>query len=138
MADDAATQTSNAEFVIDDWNEVPYDEPGAGPKLTRITIKKTYRGQLNGSGVAEVLTAQGVVGSGYVASERVIGTLDGRDGSFVIQHGGVADGEDQSTFGTIVPHSGTGELTGVSGRATEASQGVLTLVYSIAEETPVP
>jgi hypothetical protein len=112
----------------------PYDEPGEGPKLTRITIKKTYRGQLNGSGVAEVLTAQGSAGSGYVASERVVGTLDGRDGSFVIQHGGLADGEDQSTFGTIVPHSGTGELAGISGRATEASQGVLTLVYSIREE----
>jgi hypothetical protein len=134
MADIATPRTSNAEFEIDDWNEVPYDEPGEGPKLTRITIKKTYRGQLNGSGVAEVLTAQGAAGAGYVASERVIGTLDGRDGSFVIQHGGLADGEDQSTFGTIVPHSGTGELAGISGRATEASQGVLTLVYSIKEE----
>ena len=134
MSDES--RTSNAEFEIDDWNEVAYDEPGQGPKLTRITIKKTYRGQLNGSGVAEVLTAQGAAGSGYVASERVIGTLDGRDGSFVIQHGGLADGEDMSTFGTIVPHSGTGELTGISGRATEASQGVLTLIYSVTEEAP--
>jgi hypothetical protein len=134
MSDES--HTSNAEFEIDDWNEVAYDEPGLGPKLTRITIKKTYRGQLNGSGVAEVLTAQGAAGSGYVASERVIGTLDGRDGSFVIQHGGLADGEDMSTFGTIVPKSGTGELTGISGRATEASQGVLTLIYSITEEAP--
>jgi hypothetical protein len=111
------SRTSNAEFQIDDWNEATYDEPADGPKLTRITIRKTYRGELDGAG--------------YVASERVIGTLDGRQGSFVIQHGGLADGADQSTFGTIVPHSGTGELAGISGRATEASQGILTLVYSI-------
>lgn len=83
-----------------------------------------------------MLTAQGAAGSGYVASERVIGLLDGRDGSFVIQHGGLADGDDMSTFGTIVPHSGTGELAGISGRATEASRGVLTLAYFLAEETP--
>jgi hypothetical protein len=125
------SRTSNAEFQIDDWNEATYDHPADGPKLTRITIRKTYRGELDGAGVAEVLTAQGSAGAGYVASERVVGTLDGRRGSFVIQHGGLADGADQSTFGTIVPHSGTGELAGISGRATEASQGVLTLVYSI-------
>jgi hypothetical protein len=124
-------RTINAGFEIDEWNEVAYDEPGDGPKLTRVTIRKTYRGQLAGSGVAEVLTAQGQAGAGYVASERVVGTLEGREGSFVIQHGGLADGEDQSTFGTIVPQSGTGELVGISGRATEAAQGVLTLVYSM-------
>lgn len=36
----ATSRTSNAEFEIDDWNEVAYDEPGEGPKLTRITIKR--------------------------------------------------------------------------------------------------
>ena len=128
---DAAPRTIQAEFDIDSWEEVPYHEPEAGPKQTRIVIRKTYRGALAGTGVAEVLTAQGPAGAGYVASERIAATLDGRQGTFVIQHGGLADGDEQSTFGTVVPHSGTAELAGLSGHATEARAGVLTLVYSV-------
>jgi hypothetical protein len=121
------TQTIEAKFDIDSWDEEPYDEPAEGPKLTRIMIEKTYRGAIEGSGVAKVLTAQGEGGSAYTASERVVGTLDGRRGSFVIQHGGIADGEEMSSFGTIVPGSGTGDLAGISGTAKEVSHGVLTL-----------
>lgn len=131
MSDAGTPRTIEAEFEIDSWDEVPYDEPHAGPRLTRIVIRKTYRGDLQGTGVAEVLTAQGVEGSGYVASERVEATLDGRRGTFVIQHGGLADGEDLSTYGTVIPHSGTAELTGLSGHATEARRGALTLTYTI-------
>ena len=47
--------------------------PQPGPKLKRITIQKRYRGPIQGTGVAEVLLAQGESGSGYVASERVVG-----------------------------------------------------------------
>ncbi|MER6989672.1 DUF3224 domain-containing protein [Saccharopolyspora hirsuta] len=124
------TTTIQAEFEIDSWDEVPYEEPSEGPKLTKVVIRKTYRGALEGTGVAEVLTAQGTEGAGYVASERIAGTLEGRRGTFVIQHGGLADGDDQTTFGTVVPHSGTAGLAGLSGRATEAAHGVLTLVYT--------
>lgn len=123
MADDITSRTIEAEFEIDGWDEVVYDELAEGPKLTRIVIRKTYRGALQGTGVAEVLTAQGHEGSGYVASERIEATLDGRHGTFVIQHGGLADHEDQRTFGTVVPHSGTAQLTGLSGHAIEARRG---------------
>lgn len=125
-------RTIDAEFEIDSWDEVTYQEPAEGPKLTRITIRKTYHGAVAGTGVAEVLTAQGAAGAGYVASERIQATLDGRTGTFVIQHGGLAEGEDQSTFGTVVPCSGTAELAGLSGHATESRQGVLTLTYAFA------
>lgn len=97
----------DAPFEIESWDEVPYDEPASGPKLTRVTIRKRYNGSIEGSGVTEVLTTQGADRSGYVASERIVGTLNGSRGSFVIQHGGLADGADQTTFGTIVPNSGT-------------------------------
>ncbi len=122
-------KTVDAAFDIVDWQEAPYDEPADGPRLTRITITKRYRGAIEGSGVAEVLTAQGDDGSGDLASERIIGTLDGREGTFVIQH--VADGSEQSTFGTVIPHSGTGELAGLRGHATEGRHGVLSLAYTI-------
>ena len=129
VTDNTAARTIQAEFEIDSWDEVPYHESAEGPKLSRIVIRKTYRGALEGTGVAEVLTAQGIKGAGYVASELIQATLDGRRGTFVIQHGGLADGEEQSTFGTVVPHSGTADLSGLSGHATEARRGVLTLTY---------
>lgn len=125
------SQTIEAKFENVDWNEAPYDDPADGPKLVRITISKRYSGAVEGTGVAEVLAVQGAEGSGYVASERVVGSLSGRAGTFVIQHGGLADSANLSTFGTIVPRSGTGDLTGITGRATEATQGVLTLEYDI-------
>ncbi|WUI72277.1 DUF3224 domain-containing protein [Nocardia sp. NBC_00403] len=80
--------------------------------------------------MAEVLTAQGATGAGYVASEHINTILEGRRGTFVIQHGGLANGDDRSTFGTVVPHSGTADLAGLSGHATEARHGVLTLTYT--------
>lgn len=130
IAGTTTQRTVEAEFDIDSWDEVPYDEPDEGPKLTRVVIRKTYRGALEGTGVADVLTTQGPDGAGCIACERIQATLDGRRGTFVIQHGGLADGADQTTFGTVIPHSGTAELTGLSCHATEARQGVLSLIYS--------
>lgn len=123
--------TINARFEITERNETVYDEPAEGPNLTKVTIRKRYRGDIEGSGTVHVLTAQGATGAGYVASERIEGTLDGRTGTFVIQHGGLADGDRQSTFGSIVPNSGTGALTGISGHAREAQPEVLTLDYTL-------
>lgn len=104
-------------FEIRDWQETTYDEPAEGPKLTRATFAKRYSGPLEGSSVTEMLTAQGESGRGYLASERVHGSLDNRTGTFVLQHGGVADGSDQRAFGHVVPGSGTGELEGLRGEA---------------------
>lgn len=120
-------KTIEAGFEITQWDESPYEEPSEGPKLTRILIHKRYHGAIEGTGSATVLTTQGEDGQAYVASERVEGALDGRTGTFVIQHGGIADAESQHTFGQIVPGSGTGELRGLQGEAVEAQHKVLTL-----------
>ncbi|MEV0466617.1 DUF3224 domain-containing protein [Nocardia tengchongensis] len=126
-----AERTIKAEFEIVKFDESVYEEPVEDPKLTRVTIHKRYQGEIDGTGVAEVLTAQGTGGGGYVASERIEGVLDGRRGTFVIQHGGLADGPDQSRYGNIIPNSGTGELAGISGQAMEFEFQVLTLVYTL-------
>lgn len=109
--------TITVPFEIDTWDEATYDEPAAGPKLTSATLVKRYRGPLEGAGQARVLTAQGEGGRGYVASERVSGTLEGRTGTFVIQHGaaGAADEPEEVALGVIVGGSGTGELEGLRG-----------------------
>jgi hypothetical protein len=122
-----------ATFEIVDRSEEVYDQPEAGPRLTRVTIRKHCSGVIEGHGVAHVLTAQGEGGAGYVASERVVGSLDGRRASFVIQHGGSMDGSAPSTFGAVVPASGTDELVGLRGQAGEMQPGILTLDVSLAQ-----
>src|ERR1700760_4207990 len=89
---DRVTETVDATFDIDSWDETTYDEPADGPKLTKVVITKTYRGRIEGRSTTELLTCQGADGSGgYVASERIIGRFDEREGTFVIQHSGLAD-----------------------------------------------
>ena len=54
--------------------------------------------------------------AGYVAIERVVGVLDGKLGSFVLQHSGVMERGMKRLFLEVVPDSGTGQLVGLSGR----------------------
>jgi hypothetical protein len=114
MTDDTLT-TTTASFEITAFDDTIYDDPPEGPKLSRVTIGKRFSGALEGTSVTEMLAAGGDGGRGYVASERVTGTLDGRAGTFVMQHGGLDDGGDLRQFGSIVPGSGTGELRGLRG-----------------------
>lgn len=53
---------------------------------------------------------------GYVAIERVIGTLQGRKGTFLLQHTGTMTAATRDLNVTVVPDSGTGQLVGLSGK----------------------
>src|SRR4051794_9304904 len=97
-------------FEITAWDEEPYAGAPGGPALARVTVRKAFSGALEGTSEAQLLTAQGPGGAGYVASEVFVGSLDGRSGSFVVQHHGVDDQRAPRSAGTIVPGSGTGEL----------------------------
>jgi Protein of unknown function (DUF3224) len=86
--------------------------------LGRMSLDKQYHGDLEAAGKGQMLTAgTDVKGSGaYVAIERVTGTLRGRAGSFVLQHSGtMTQGVPHLTI-TVVPDSGTGQLTGIAGK----------------------
>ncbi|HEY8582865.1 MAG TPA: DUF3224 domain-containing protein [Capillimicrobium sp.] len=112
--------TITATFEITGWDETVLDEPADGPKLTRATVRKRFDGPLQATSVAELLTTQGPGGSGYLAQERVDGELEGRRGTFVLQHGGIDDAGALRAFGAVVPGSGTGELAGLRGDAAYA------------------
>lgn len=88
--------------------------------LGRLTIDKTFRGDLSGTSHGQMLTAiTRVKGSaGYVAIERVTGSLHGKRGSFVLQHNGVMDRDTQQLTIVVVPDSGTDDLAGISGSMT--------------------
>ncbi len=95
-------------------------------KIGGIFIDKEYSGGLEGKGRGEMLTAMtDIPGSaGYVALEKFTGTLNGRKGSFVLQHSGIMTRGEPHLVITVVPDSGTDELTGISGSmAIEIAEG---------------
>ncbi|MBK9711779.1 MAG: DUF3224 domain-containing protein [Kouleothrix sp.] len=92
-------------------------DEAADATLGRLSIDKQFHGDLEATSKGEMLSAgTGVEGSaGYVAIERVGGTLHGRSGTFVLQHSGtMTRGAPQLTI-TVVPDSGTGQLAGLAG-----------------------
>ncbi|MEO7987180.1 MAG: DUF3224 domain-containing protein [Gemmatimonadales bacterium] len=96
----------------------PQDDDGADSSLGRLTLEKQFRGDLVATSRGQMLTAmtaeQG--SAGYVAIERVTGTLQGRTGAFVLQHSGTMARGSQSLTITVVPESGMGELVGLAGQ----------------------
>lgn len=97
----------------------PQTNDGVGdPTVGRMSIEKRFEGALEAVSRGQMLTAMtDVKGSaGYVAMERVSGTLDGQSGTFALQHSGtMSRGEGQLVI-TVVPDSGTGQLAGLSGK----------------------
>lgn len=115
----AASIEIAAEFEITGWDETAYhDEPENGQRLTRATVHKTFHTGMLGTSVTELLTAQGVDGRGYLASERFTGTINGRHGSIVFHHGGTDDDGALHSFGHIVPGTGAADLVGLRGDIT--------------------
>ena len=98
----------------------PQEEGVGDPSVGRMALDKQFQGGLEAMSRGQMLASMtDVEGSaGYVAIERVTGTLDGRGGTFALQHSGIMTrGVPQLTI-TVVPDSGTGELLGLAGRMT--------------------
>lgn len=96
-----------------------------GISLGRMSIDKTFRGDLVATSRGEMLTAlTGADGSaGYVAIEQVDGTLHGRRGTFVLQHFGLRNRGDNHLLLQVVPDSGTGQLANLAGDMTIKIEG---------------
>ena len=86
--------------------------------LARMTLAKQFQGDLEGTSSGQMLSAGSPAkgSAGYVAMERVSGTLRGRNGTFVLQHSGTLARGAQEQSVTVVPDSGTGELVGLAGK----------------------
>jgi Protein of unknown function (DUF3224) len=88
--------------------------------LGRMSIDKKFHGDLEATSKGEMLSAATEVkgSAGYVAMERVSGTLHGRSGNFVLQHSATMTRGVPQMSVTVVPDSGTGELVGLAGKMT--------------------
>lgn len=95
----------------------PAADPGDPWEPARMALDKRFHGALAATSQGTMLAArteeQG--SAGYVAIERVTGTLDGREGSFMLQHSGTMDRGAQQLAIVVIPGSGTGALAGLRG-----------------------
>ena len=98
-------------------NPLPAHAASADGKLGRMSIDKQFKGDLEGTSQGEMLSVMtDVKGSaGYVAIERVSATLNGRRGTFVLQHNATMNRGEPFLNIIVVPDSGSGELAGLSG-----------------------
>ena len=96
---------------------LPFEGQATGSKLGRMSIDKQIAGDLVATATGQMLSAmtetQG--SAGYVAIERVEGSLHGRQGTFVLQHTGTMNRGAPALSVTVVPDSATGELVGLAG-----------------------
>ena len=112
--------TTHAIGTFDVKMEPQSEEKAEGASLGRLSLNKQFHGSLEGSSKGEMLTAMSDVNgsAGYVALERFSGSLNGRSGTFVLQHSGMMTrGTPQQSI-TVVPDSGTGQLKGLAGKMT--------------------
>lgn len=131
--------TAKATFTIKSWNENPIHAVDGLAKLTQASVTQTLEGDLAGEGTIEFLMSYREDGSAsYVGLQRVVGTLGGRSGSFVLTgHGSYDQSAGLATITwSVAPGSGTGALSGLTGEGTAVAShkppGNLTFTYSLA------
>jgi len=108
------TDRANGNFKV---NLTPQQD-GESPAVGRMTIDKQFSGDLEATSKGQMLMAStSVQGSaGYVAIEKVTGTLQGKSGTFYLQHNGVMNRGAGELSVNVLPDSGTDELTGLKGK----------------------
>jgi hypothetical protein len=103
-----------------DVRVTPQPAESAGGPFSRVFLDKQYHGDLAGTGAGQMLGYETAMpgSAGYVALEWITGTLNGRRGSFVIQHAGHMARGAMTMTATVIPDSGTDELAGIAGKLT--------------------
>ena len=107
----------SGEFEVKLNPQKPDNPEAESAGLSRMSLDKQFHGALEATSKGEMISIMTEVkGSGvYVAIERVSGALNGRRGSFILHHRGVMTRGTPELSVTVVPDSGTGELTGLTG-----------------------
>jgi hypothetical protein len=111
------TVTSHAKGPFD-VKLTPLDSPELPQGvLARMSIDKQFHGELEATSKGEMMTAATAVkgSAGYVAMEQVTGKLNGRSGSFILQHSATMNRGVPQLSITVVPDSGTEQLVGLTG-----------------------
>jgi hypothetical protein len=108
----------HAEGTFDVKNSpLPADDAIVGTPIGRFGLDKQFHGDLDAASKGEMLAAGNPASgtAGYVAIEHITGTLQGRKGSFALQHFGTMEAGKFDLKVMVVPGSGTGDLAGIAG-----------------------
>jgi len=118
--------TARSRFAIKSWDEKTYGEGEGLPKLTRATVAKTFTGDVEGEGHVEYLMMyRSDESATFVGLERIVGSVAGKTGSFVLQRTGEFEKGVAKESYSVVPGSGTGELRNLRGEgATSVGHGM--------------
>ncbi len=129
-------------FSVKAWDEKTWEGDPAndvqGSKMTHAAIKYGYKGDLSGeSDVQYIMCYRDDKTGVYYGLEKITGSLNGKQGSFVIQHDGIFDETTVNATVTIVPDCGTDGLEGLTGTGQlaidgHAEQYTLSLDYELA------
>ena len=113
-------QRVSGPFEVKVTPQKPDTQIARAANFGRLTIDKRFHGDLEAISKGEMLAAHTEVkgSAAYVAMERVTGTLNGRSGSFVLQHSATMRRGKPASKITVVPDSGTGDLRGLTGTMT--------------------
>jgi hypothetical protein len=119
------------------WEENPYAERDGEKKLTRASVTQTVAGDISGTGKVEWLMCYQDDGTArFVGLQQIDGTIDGLTGSVVLESNGEFDGKLAKGTWNIIPGSGSGEWTGMTGHgqysAPHGPTAEFTLEYEIA------
>jgi Protein of unknown function (DUF3224) len=118
-------QTSHRATGTFDVKLAPQADAAVDASLGRMSIDKQFRGDLEGTSKGQMLTAGTAVkdSAGYVAIEKVTGTLSGRNGTFILQHSATMTRGTPHLTIIVVPDSGTDQLVGLTGTMTIIIEG---------------
>ncbi len=124
------TSESKGTFRVEEWNEELISEVTDGPTIKRAKVLKRYSGEIEGEGVVSYLFLYNTPEQADIHGfERFTGTVDGKRGTFVLEHKGEFINGKADIMQTIVSKSGTEELRGIEGH--------IRFEAGMAEEYPI-
>lgn len=122
-------------FTFKDWAEHPVGPEGVFPRLARATVTNAFTGVLTAPATTCTYTVAytGASVGTFTGMELVTGSVDGREGSFVLEERGTFDATGTHCRFTVVPGSGTGGLAGLGGSGSFAHRyGDASVEYAFA------
>jgi hypothetical protein len=131
------TMTAQGTFDVKVTPQPPADR--VNQPFDLLLLDKQFHGDLEATSKGQMLGSRGAVegSGGYVALELVTGKLNGKSGSFVLQHKGTMQKGSFTLDVTVVPDSGTDQLSGLSGSMTiviEGSKHSYSFEYSLKDK----
>ena len=123
-------------FQLASWNEETYDDGHSG-KMTVAAVSQDFSGDITGDGTVRWVMAYQDDGTArFVGMQQVVGTLDGRRGSFVLETAGNFDGQMARWDATVVSGSATDQLAGLEGKGRFGAVHGPEATYEIDYELP--